>query len=265
MDAHRVIGRGLDDTDVPAAVVCAACGRPDCTGCIPEPTANRRATGTPWEQNTVPPFRRLWRTAILATVDGEAFFGELGDGSLAAALGFALLCEFCAIASLAALWVPISYVLVPGFVQSVFWSVPHRHLAALGVFVAVPLLAILMVLLHVLWGTSLEFGLRLSGAEPRAGHCLRYALYSCGWDLVTSPFGFTAGWMSSGFRGAARELRAAVRIPRFATRAYVARARSLSEAKARRALTLAAIMTGTVVLASALALGFALVAAMVEG
>lgn len=209
------------------------------------------------------PLRRLWRTAVLATVDGEAFFGELGDGSLGAAFGFALLCEFCAIASLAALWIPISYVLAPGVVESVF-SIPHGRLAVLGVFAAIPVLAVLMVLLHVLWGTSLEFGLRLSGAEPRAGHCLRYALYSCGWDLVTSPFGFTAGWVSSGFRGATRELRAAVRIPRFATRAYVARARSLSDAKARRALTLAAVMTGTVVVVSALALGFALVAAMVE-
>jgi hypothetical protein len=264
MDAHRVTGHGPDDADVPAAVVCAACGRPDCSGCHHETTGGRRPTGTPWEQNSVPPLRRLWRTAILATVDGEAFFGELGDGSLGAALGFALLCEFCAIASLAALWFPISYVLVPGFVESVFEGTAHGRLAAFGVFVAIPLLAVLMVLLHVLWGTSLEFGLRLSGAAPRAGHCLRYALYSCGWDLVTSPFGFTAGWMSSGFKGATRELRAAVRIPRFATRAYVARARSLSEAKARRALTLAAVMTGTVVLASALALGFALVAAMVE-
>jgi hypothetical protein len=266
MDYAPVVGRGHgpDDADVPAAVVCAACGRPDCPGCNQGETANHPKTGTPWEQNGAPPLRRLWRTAILATVDGEAFFAELGEGSVGQAFLFALLCELFAIASLAALWVPISYVLVPGFVESIFWTAPYRGLATMGVFIAVPVLAVLMVLLHVLWGTSLEFGLRLSGAEPRPGHCLRYALYSCGWDLVTSPFGFTAGWMSSGFQGAARELRAAVRIPRFATRAYVGRARRVPDVKARRALTLAAVMTGTVVLASALALGFGLVAAMVQ-
>jgi hypothetical protein len=195
----------------------------------------------------------------MATVDGEAFFGELGDGSVGAAFGFALLCELFAIASLAALWLPISYVLLPELVESLL------GLAAFGVVAAVPLLALLMVLLHVLWGTSLELGLRFSGAAPRAGHCLRYALYSCGWDLVTSPFGFTAGCVSSGFGGAARELRAALRIPRFATRAYVGRARSVPDAEARKALTLAAAVTGTVVLVSAAVLGFALVSAMVDG
>lgn len=266
MDALPVVGRGLgpDDTDVPAAVVCAACGRPDCAGCHVVEAANRPRAGTPWEQQSAPPLRRLWRTAILATVDGEAFFGELGEGSVAQAFLFALLCELFAIASLAVLWIPISYALAPGLVESIFWNAPQNNLATIGVFVAIPVLAVLMVLLHVLWGTSLEFGLRLSGAEPRPGHCLRYALYSCGWDLVTSPFGFTAGCVSNGFQGAARELLAAVRIPRFATRAYVGRARRVPDAKARRALTLAAIMTGTVVLASALALGFAFVAAMVE-
>lgn len=266
MSAMPVIGRGQgpDDADVPAAVVCAACGRPECAGCHSGEATSRLKAGTPWEQNGTPPLNRLWRTAILATVDGEAFFGELGDGSVGKAFLFALLCELFAIASLAALWIPISYVLLPGFVESIFWNAPRRSLATVGVFVAIPVLAVLMVLLHVLWGTSLEFGLRLSGAEPRPGHCLRYALYSCGWDLVTSPFGFTAGCVSNGFWGAARELRAAVRIPRFATRAYVGRARSVPDAKARRALTLAAVMTGTVVVASALALGFVLVAAMVE-
>lgn len=207
--------------------------------------------------------RRLWRTAVMATVDGESFFGELGEGSVAAALRFALLCELFAIASLAAVWIPISYALVPGLVESVLFD-SHSRLAVAGVLAAVPLLALMMVLLHVLWGTSLEVGLRLSGAEPRAAHCLRYALYSCGWDLVTSPFGFAAGCVSSGVRGAARELRAAVRIPRFATRAYVGRARKLPDAKARRALGLAAVMTGAVVIASALGLVTALVAAMID-
>ena len=86
-----------------------------------------------------------------------------------------------------------------------------------------------------------------AGREGGVGSCMRQ---------LASPGG--------GFRGAARELRAALRIPRFATRAYVGRARSVPDSKARRALTVAAVVTGTVVLASAAGLGFALVSAMVD-
>jgi hypothetical protein len=50
-----------------------------------------------------------------------------------------------------------------------------------------------------------------------------------------------------------------VRIPRFATVAYIGRARNVSERKGRRALRVAAALTGTVVLAGAVALGIALV------
>lgn len=267
MEGAPLSGRGpdsKDDTDVPAAVLCVACGRTDCAGCAPADRIESSPVGTPWEQRNVPPLRRLWQTAILATVEGETFFGELGEGSVGAAFAFALLCELFAIASLAVLWAPLSYALVPGIVESLFLDGNRGPVAAFGIVAAVPVLAVLMVLLHVLWGTSLEFGLRLSGAEPRAGHCIRYALYSCGWDLVTSPFGFTAGLFSSGFAGAARELRAAVRVPRFATRAYVGRARRLTGAKARRALGLAAVMTGAVVLASAVGLAVLLVSAMVD-
>jgi hypothetical protein len=257
------LAESSDESDVPAAVVCAVCGKADCAGCSVE-RKPRSAGGTPWELGNEPPLRRLWRTAVMTTVDGEAFFGDLDDGSVVAAFGFAISCELCAIASLAAVWVPLSYAFVPGLIESIFFVGEHRGLAAAGVVASVPLLAMLMVLLHVLWGTSLELGLRVSGAEPRAAHCLRYALYSCGWDLVTSPFGFMAGCVSSGVRGATRELQAAIRIPRFATRAYVGRARRLSDAKARRALGLAAGLTGAVIVAASVGLGVALVAAMVE-
>src|ERR1044071_58920 len=115
MDAASVVGadRGpdpKDDADVPAAVLCAVCGRSDCAGCVAD-DGRRASVGSPWEQRNAPPIRRLWRTAVLATLDGETFFGELAEGSVASAFRFALLCELFAIASLAALWIPISYVL----------------------------------------------------------------------------------------------------------------------------------------------------------
>jgi hypothetical protein len=252
-------GAALDDCDLcdfPPAVICVMCGRNDCTGCV---APIRREAMTPWEAGGEPVLRRLWQTARLATVDGEAFFGGLPDGSVFSALGFALSCEMLAIASLAVAWFPIVYALVPEFVNAVATDQERRGAVAFALSAAVPILALMMVVLHVLWAGGLELGLRLSGAKGRAAHCLRYALYSCGWDLVTSPFGFAAGWLSSGLRGATGELRAAVRIPRFATVAYIGRARNVSERRGRHAVRVAAILTGSVVLAGAVALGIALV------
>jgi hypothetical protein len=259
---HHAGGPDADDADVPATVVCARCGRADCHGCSPPEQRSASAT-TPWERRQAPAVRRLWQTAQLATLDGETFFAGLGDGSVSSALGFALTCEFLAIGSLAIGWFGVVYLVIPDVVAQVLADGDERGNVGAAIAIAIPTLAVLMVLLHVLWAGSLELGLRLQGAEPRGRHCLRYALYSCGWDLVTSPFGFVAGSVSGGVRSAFRELRAAVRVPRFATRAYLRRARELPEAKARRALALAAIVTGASVLFGAIALAVALVAAMV--
>jgi hypothetical protein len=251
---------GPDDADVPATVLCTICGRTDCVGC----TAPERPStpGTPWEERRLPVWRRLWQTARLATMEGESFFGGLGDGSVPAALGFALSCELLAIASLAVAWLPVVYALVPGFVEALFADEARRGLAIAALTCAVPALAIVMVMLHVLWAGGLELGLQITGAPARPSHCLRYALYSCGWDLVTSPVGFAAGWTSGGLGSAAAELRTAVRIPRLATFAYVGRARKIPDAQARRALLVAAILTGMIVVVGAIGLGIGLVIVM---
>jgi hypothetical protein len=245
------------DADVPAAVLCTTCGRSDCIGCAPPEREDSAAT--PWEARGQPVWHRLWQTARLATIEGEEFFGGLPDGSVSAALGFALSCEMLAIASLAIAWLPIVYALVPNIVEAIASDHERRALVVGAISASVPLLAVMMVVLHVLWAGGLELGLRIAGAKGRAAHCLRYALYSCGWDLVTSPFGFAAGWASVGLRGATGELRAAVRIPRFATLSYIGRARNVSERRGRHALFLAAILTGTVVVTGAVAFGIALV------
>jgi hypothetical protein len=250
-----------DDGEVPAFVFCAICGRADCAGCLDqEKTAPLGST--PWETAGTPLWRRLWPTARLATVDGEAFFGGLPDGSVASALGFAFACETIAILSFALLWGPLAYVLVPGFVESILQDPEQRHTAITATLVAVPLLSVLMVALHISWALGLEIGLRAAGVEGKLSHCLRYALYSCGWDLVTSPFGFGAGCVTGGFTAAASELRAAVRVPRFATRAYLGRARKADGPRARRALVVAVVVTGTIVVGGAVALGVGIVAAI---
>lgn len=250
-----------DDIEVPALVFCAVCGRADCPGCLDKENAQPLGS-TPWETAGTPVWKRLWPTARLATVDGETFFGGLSDGKVAPALGFAFACETVAILSFALLWVPLLYAMAPGFVESIFRDPEQGQTVLVITLLAVPALAVLMVALHVSWAVGLEIGLRIAGADAHATHCLRYALYSCGWDLVTSPFGFCAGCLAGGLSGATSELRAAVRVPRFATRAYLGRARKAGDRAARRALLVAVIVTGTIVLGGAATLGVGIVSAM---
>lgn len=253
-------GDAFFDRDVPAAVVCTVCGLSDCIGC--ERTAPSLARRTPWEAPSGSALERLWSTARVATVDGEAFFGALPQGNLGAALGFAAVCEFCAIASFLVVWFPLAYVCVPELVVSLARDPSRRTALLAALSLSVPVLASLMVLLHVIWGGSLELGLRLSGAEARPTQGLRYALYACAWDLVTSPFGFVAGWLTGGLLSAFREVHAAVRIPRFATRAYLDRSRGVTQRHARTALVIAALLTGSIVVAGATALGVVILAVL---
>jgi hypothetical protein len=246
--------------EVPAAILCASCGRVDCAGCV-RIAAPQGAT-TPWESSSGPLFRRLWQTARMATVDGESFFADLGDGSVAAALWFAMACEFFAIGSLAVVFSLAAYLVAPGFIATLLADDGARRMLLVTFGAGVPLVASCMVAVHVLWAGGLELGLRFAGARAQARHCLRYALYSCGWDLVTSPFGFFAGCIEGGFDVATAELRAAVRIPRVATFAYVGRARGMPMVSARRALLVAGTLTGSVVLFCVGALGVTLVVAM---
>jgi hypothetical protein len=247
--------------DFPAAILCAVCGRVDCAGCTRAPVV-RVGARTPWEAGSGSLIGRLWRTARLATVDGESFFAGLGDGSMTAAFTFAVVCEFLAIASIATVCSLLAYAFAPGFVAALLADGPARRMILTTFAIGIPTVTFLMVAIHALWAGGLELGLRFAGAEGQARHCLRYALYSCGWDLVTSPFGFFAGCVGGGFAMAAAELRAAVRVPRPATFAYVGRARGMTAARSRRALLVAGTLTGSVVLFCVGALGVTVVVAM---
>jgi hypothetical protein len=253
-----------EDDDVPASVTCAMCGAPDaeCPGCA-APGEHRPEPRTPWEDPQLSRWQRLLRTARLVTLDGEAFFGTLPDGSVRSALGFAFLCELLAIGSLVLAWLPVVYAFVPGYVDELLSDPSRRRLSVFVIAAAIPALSGLMVGLHVLWAIALELGLVFAGARGRMAHCVRYALYSCGWDFVTSPCGFVAGCAELGFRAARTEIHTAVRVPRFATTAYVGRARALSDKGGRIALLIAVVLTGSIVLVTAFGLGVALVRAMV--
>jgi hypothetical protein len=118
----------------------------------------------------------------------------------------------------------------------------------------VPGLAAIMVLLHLVWGASVELGLRLQGEPVHLSHGLRYALYSCGWDLLTSPMGLCAAAVARGPAQGFRDVRAAVRVPRIATRAFLTGARRLTDDQARRATWTGAAVTGALVVSAAIAL-----------
>ena len=82
------------DGDVPAAVLCAFCGRGDCTGCG---GADEQASGivaiVPWERPGAGTWSRLFATAKLTTVGAESFFSALPDGEASPALRFAVVAE----------------------------------------------------------------------------------------------------------------------------------------------------------------------------
>src|SRR6187431_1237449 len=107
-DARSSDGRARDDSafdliDVPATVVCAACGDPACGGCVFEEKTNQSGVVAiiPWERPGVGFWRRLWQTSTLATLHARTFFGALPDGEVSTALAFALVCETIAVSGLA--------------------------------------------------------------------------------------------------------------------------------------------------------------------
>src|SRR5688500_5836117 len=111
----------LDFAEVPAAVVCAFCGRPDCAGCmdVAEPT---QASGVlaivPWERPGQAVLGRLWATARLATLRPSELFAALPEGGVLAPLSFALLSELVSVVGLALTAIPL-VALAPDFVRVV--------------------------------------------------------------------------------------------------------------------------------------------------
>jgi hypothetical protein len=242
----------LDPGDLAPAVLCARCGNADCAGCAP---AKGEAPGSPpWERSDLGFWKRLWWTARDTTLSAETFFTGLSRGTVTPALTFAITSEVLAIGSFGiALTASASGLSL--LTPLPLWErlgEARFALLALGAFVIIGTLSVLMVLLHVLWGLSLELGMRLQGARPRGIHCLRYALYSCGWDLLTSPFGLVIACIASGLGKGVNAVRAAANVPRGATRAYLSTAPELDEGSATRALWTAAALTGLVVIAGAL-------------
>jgi hypothetical protein len=245
----------LDWADVPAAVVCAFCGKPECGGCIAvdEPTnASGVVAILPWERPGLGWLTRLWATARLATLSHRDLFASLPEGPLRPPLEFAILAEGLAAAGVA-VGVGGALALVPDFASTALHDPVVRGVLLRVVGLGVPGLTALMVLLHSLHGLLVDRAARKAGSRKR-GRGLRFGLYACGWDLVTLPFGLLWVALTDGLASAKRAAGLAVSIPAQATRAYLTGVHALDPDSARKAAARANAETalGALVLLAAL-------------
>src|SRR6266536_484743 len=113
-------GRDADDeaadsVEVPAAVLCAVCGRGDCLGCNPESTtASGVIAIVPWERGPGKWNSRFWATVHATTRGAEGFFRAMPDGPVGPALRFAVLAEAFAVSSTAVVVMPMVVLGMPG-------------------------------------------------------------------------------------------------------------------------------------------------------
>ena len=262
----RVEGRpqrddsAFDLVDVPAAVVCAACGNPDCSGCgVEEPTnASGVVAIIPWERPGVGLVRRLWQTSYLATTHARAFFGSLPDGDVSSALAFALVCETVAIGGLGIAASGLALAFVPELPSLLL----DDHALCLSVMRGICfgglLLVVAMVSVHVAHGLALDYTARRFGARKR-GRGLRFGLYACGWDLITLPFGLIALALVEGLPAARRAVPLGLTAPLQSAEAYLVGVHGLgpdaARAGARRAARFTAVPLLTILALGSLIVG----------
>lgn len=258
----------LELIDVPAAVVCAHCGAPDCPGCLgaDEPTHGSGVVAiVPWERPDGSPTSRFWQTAKLATLESQPFFTALPEGAVGPAITFAVLAEMLAVSSIVVVLGAAALALVPNL-PALFVSDPGlRRWVISSVAWMVPGLALAMVALHALHGHALDIAARRAGSTRKKPRGVRFGLYSCAWDFVTLPVGWVSLLLDEGLGAAAKALPLALSVPGRASRAYLRGFHRLDEASARRASHGAVLLAGAVALASSLLIGAVYVALVLLG
>jgi hypothetical protein len=252
MNAMR-LPTGSEDDGVPPVSMCVRCGMNTCSGCVPEAAPVRSAL--PWEDSRSHWLVRLWQTALASAVEPERVFGELTPGRVAPALGFAVLAEALALGSLALLGAGGVWLGLPDLARQIVRH-PEAIAAVLALFVASVLL---MLLLHLLWGISLDLGGAFGSGRVSVRRGARFGLYACGWDLMTSPVGLVCSLLVGGPARGLAPVGAAARAPRPAQRAYLEGCRGFDAAARRRAVRLAIAVVGAAVLALGVGLFWALV------
>jgi hypothetical protein len=235
----------LELSDVPAAVVCAVCGKPECQGCLPldeRTNASGVVAILPWERPGLGVLSRLWGTARAMTLSHREVCATLPEGGLAAPLAFALLAE-----SFAALGLLLAFslfgLLAPELVRLVLLDPELRGPALRALVLGLPAVALIMVLLHSLHGLIVDRAARAAGSTRR-GRGLRFGLYACGWDLVTLPLGLLILLFSDGPSAVKQAMSLAVSVPNHAARAYLSGVHGLDQERTARAARRANLGTG---------------------
>jgi len=248
----------LELSDVPAAVVCAVCGQPDCGGCVPmddQTNASGVVAILPWERTGLGWPTRLWATARLMTLSHKELCSTLPEGGLAAPFTFALVAESIAALGLALCFAAFG-LLAPDVAHVVMVDPELRGMATRGLVVGLPLVTIVMVVLHVLHGVIIDRAARAAGSTKR-GRGVRFGLYACGWDLVTLPLGLFVLLFTDGPAAARRALSLAVSVPNRAARAYLSGVHALDPARTLRAAKSANVGTAVGALAVLILAGVA--------
>ncbi len=247
----------LDLSEVPAAVVCATCGLPECNCEHDRPSSFSGVVAiVPWERSGGSLLARLWSTAKLCTLSPAAFFAALPPGGLAAPLGFALLSEGLASLGLSITFGALATLIVPGLATELAANAQLRGAVLQGVAWSVPGLALAMVALHAGHGAALDAAARREGSR-QSGRGLRFGFYACGWDLVTLPLGLMLLTLTDGPLSALRNSARGLTAPNSAALAYVTHVHQLEPAPAKRASRRAVTLVFAPLLAI-IVIGFAL-------
>jgi len=249
----------LELSEVPATVVCATCGLPECNCDVDRPSAFSGVVAiVPWERPGGTLLTRLWATAKLGTLSPSAFFSALPPGGLAAPLAFAVLAEVLAALGLCATLGALALLIVPALGGELVSDLALRGLLLRGLAWGVPGLALAMVLLHACHGIALDAAARGAGSR-QIGRGLRFGLYSCGWDLVTLPLGLLLLTLTDGPVSALRHSGRGLTAPGSAALAYLGHVhhfeRDLALGVSRRAVGIVFVpMVALIVLGFALGL-----------
>jgi len=225
----------LDLSEVPATVVCATCGLPECNCDVDRPSSFSGVVAiVPWERPGGTVLSRLWATAKLATLSPEAFFAALPPGGLASPLAFGVLAEVLSALGLCATVGGVGLLVVPSLGAELLHSHEIQAVVARALAWGVPALALAMVLLHSAHGAARDAAARKEGSR-QVGRGLRFGLYSCGWDLVTLPLGLLLLTLTDGPGSALRHSARGLTAPNSAAIAYLAHVHRFEQDAARRA------------------------------
>lgn len=195
-------------------------------------------------------FRALAREAVDVTPRSKE-----DQRTVATAFNYAFVAEFWAVLSWTVPWALGFSALFP---RLTWHMISSPLVLALG-FAILLFLVLGVVGIHMWWGLAVEWGVSRAGARASLPTGLRFGLYACGWDLMTSPAGLVTHVAQDGWQRGFSLVRAGAQVPRTAVNAYLVAGRGLSETGRRTALWTAIWITTAGLL---LALG-ALVSAIV--